>query len=70
MPANKSGINRVLVPEARKSLDQFKLEVANEFKIASYKQDKVKLPSRQDGYVGGYMVKKMIEQYERSIPDK
>lgn len=65
---NNSGRNRVLVPEARKGLDQFKLEVANELGITNYdSQDKGNLPSRQNGYVGGYMVKKMVEQYERSI---
>ena len=54
MPANKSGRNRVLVPEARKSLEQFKLEVANELKIDNYDSlNKGKLPSRQNGYVGG-----------------
>ena len=71
MPANKSGRNRVLVPEARKSLEQFKLEVANELKIDNYDSlNKGKLPSRQNSYVGGYMVKKMLERYERLIDDK
>ncbi|MCR1898158.1 alpha/beta-type small acid-soluble spore protein [Irregularibacter muris] len=68
---NNSGRNRVLVPEARKSLDQFKLEVANELGIANYDgQDKGNLSSRQNGYVGGYMVKKMIEQVQRNMTGK
>ena len=38
---NKTGRNRVLVPEARKGLEQFKLEVANELGITNYdNQDK------------------------------
>lgn len=65
---NNTGRNRVLVPEARKGLEQFKLEIANELGIANYdSQDKGNLPSRQNGYVGGYMVKRMVEQYERSL---
>lgn len=65
---NNSGSNRVLVPEAKKGLEQFKLEVANELGITNYDtQDKGNLTSRQNGYVGGTMVKRMIEQYERSI---
>ncbi|RBP41117.1 alpha/beta-type small acid-soluble spore protein [Garciella nitratireducens] len=68
---NNTGRNRVLVPESKKGLDQFKLEVANELGIANYDtQDKGNLSSRQNGYVGGYMVKKMVEQYERSLSSK
>lgn len=60
--------NRVVVPEARKALDNFKIEVANELGIANYDQlDKGNLTSRQNGYVGGNMVRKMIEQYERGL---
>lgn len=71
MANSNTGSNRVLVPEARKQLDQFKLEVANELGITNYDgQDKGNLPSRQNGYVGGYMVKKMIEQAERNMTGK
>ncbi len=63
--------NRVIVPEARKALDNFKLEVANELGIANYDQiDKGNLTSRENGYVGGNMVRKMVESYERSIAGK
>ena len=49
---NNSGRNRVLVPEARKGLDQFKLDVTNKINIKKYdNQDKKKLPNRQNGYI-------------------
>lgn len=65
MVTNKSGRNQIEVPEARKAMDQFKLEVANELGLANYDQvDKGNLTSRQNGYVGGTMVKKMIQAIE------
>jgi len=65
MATNKSGRNQIEVPEARKAMDQFKLEVANELGLANYDQvDKGNLTSRQNGYVGGTMVKKMIQAIE------
>jgi hypothetical protein len=60
--------NRTLIPEARHGLDQFKLETANEVGITNYESiDKGNLTSRQNGTVGGTMVKKMVESYERGI---
>lgn len=71
MANNNTGRNRAVVPEAQHGLDQFKLEVANEVGIANYDQtDKGNLTSRQNGYVGGYMVKKMVESYERGLTGK
>jgi hypothetical protein len=60
--------NRTLIPEARYALDQFKVEIANEVGITNYETiDKGNLTSRQNGTVGGNMVKRMVESYERSI---
>lgn len=60
--------NRVLVPEARAAMDQFKWETAREVGITlppgSYLGD---LPSRQNGAIGGHMVRKMIAAYEQSL---
>ncbi len=68
--SNKSS-NRLVVPEARNALDKFKLEVANELGITDYdKIDKGQLTSRENGYVGGTMVKKMVESYENKISNK
>ncbi len=68
---NKTGRNQVLVAEAKSGLDQFKYEVANELGLSNYAQiDKGTLTSRQNGYVGGTMVKKMVEAYEKGLAGK
>jgi hypothetical protein len=60
--------NRVLVPQARYGLDKFKLEIASELGIPNYDSiDKGELTSRQNGYVGGIMVKRMVEDYESRL---
>lgn len=70
MPNNNTS-NRIVVPEARHALNQFKLEVANELGITNYDQiDKGNLTSRENGYVGGNMVKKMVESYQRNLAGK
>ncbi|NLC11425.1 MAG: alpha/beta-type small acid-soluble spore protein [Firmicutes bacterium] len=71
MPANNlrsSGRNRVLVPEAQQALENYKYEIANELGLSNYATlDKGELTSRQNGYVGGYMVRKMIQQAESQM---
>ncbi|GAA0740873.1 alpha/beta-type small acid-soluble spore protein [Clostridium oceanicum] len=60
--------NKLVVPEARQGLNQLKMETANEVGINNYdSMDKGNLTSRQNGYVGGNMVKKMVESYERNL---
>ena len=60
--------NRTSIPGARHSLDQFKYEIASEVGITNYQTvDKGNLTSRQNGTVGGTMVKKMVESYERGL---
>lgn len=61
------GSNRAEVPEAREALDQFKYEVAQELNIPLKKGYNGDLTSAQNGYVGGYMVKKMIEAQEKQM---
>ena len=58
--------NRTAVPEAKGALDKFKYEVASELGDG-YNGD---LTSRQNGSVGGYMVKKMIEEQEKQMAKK
>lgn len=60
MSTNKSNI-----PQARAALDNMKYEVARELGIKLKQGYNGDLSSRDNGYVGGYMVKKMIENYER-----
>lgn len=62
-----SGSNRANVPEAREALDQFKYEVAQELNIPLKHGYNGDLTSAQNGYVGGYMVKKMIEAQEKQM---
>jgi hypothetical protein len=60
--------NRTLVPQARQGLDRFKVEVASELGINDYESiDKGNLTSRENGSVGGEMVKRMIESYESKL---
>ncbi|SDK17963.1 alpha/beta-type small acid-soluble spore protein [Natronincola ferrireducens] len=63
--------NRIVVPEARQALNQMKTEIANELGLTNYEStDKGNLTSRENGYVGGYMVKRLIEQAERNMSGK
>jgi len=55
------------VPEAREALNRFKFEVANEIGVPLKQGYNGDLTSAQNGYVGGYMVKKMIEAQERQM---
>ena len=49
-------------------LNNFKMEVANELGITNYDQiDKGQLSSRENGYVGGNMTKKMVAFAEQAI---
>jgi hypothetical protein len=58
----------VLIPDARKALNKLKMEIASEIGISDYdKIDKGNLPSRQNGYVGGNMVKTLILMAERGM---
>ncbi len=62
--------NRKAVPEARAALEQFKYEVAREIGVPLKKAYNGDLTSAQNGYVGGYMVKKMIEAQEKKMAGK
>ena len=54
--------NTKVVPEAKAALNQMKLEIASELGMSNYQQvDKGNLTARQNGYVGGYMTKKLVE---------
>ena len=58
------------VPEAKSALDRFKYEVASEIGVPLKDGYNGDLTSRQNGSVGGYMVKKMIEQQEKQMAEK
>ncbi|MDU4934397.1 MAG: alpha/beta-type small acid-soluble spore protein [Peptostreptococcaceae bacterium] len=63
--------NRTVVPEAKAALNQMKLEIANEIGLSNYENiDKGNLTARQNGYVGGYMTKKLVEMAEQQMAGK
>ncbi len=62
--------NKTLVPEAKKALEQFKMEAANEVGVTLNQGYNGDLTSRQAGSIGGQMVKKMVEKYENDIKSK
>lgn len=56
---------------AKQALKDLKLEIANELGISDYdKIDKGNLTARQNGYVGGYMTKKLVEMAEKQLSGK
>lgn len=55
-----------LIPEAKNGLNKFKNEVASELGVP-FTEYNGNLTSKQCGSVGGEMVKKMVEQYERNL---
>ena len=52
---------------AKKALEQFKNEAANEVGVTLNQGYNGDLTSRQAGSIGGQMVKKMIEKYENDL---
>ena len=62
--------NRTAVPEAKGALDKSKYEVASELGVPLSDGYNGDLTSRQNGSVGGYMVKKMIEEQEKQMANK
>ncbi len=64
---NNNSSNKINVKEAREALEKFKYEVANEIGVPLKQGYNGDLTSAQNGYVGGYMVKKMIEAQEREM---
>ena len=54
-------------PEAKAAMDQFKMEAASEVGVNLKNGYNGHLTSREAGSVGGQMVKKMIESYEKNL---
>ena len=56
---------------AKQALNSLKLEIANEIGLTDYgKIDKGNLTARQNGYVGGYMTKRLVKMAEQQLSDK
>jgi hypothetical protein len=62
--------NKKVVPEARQALDNMKYEIASQLGVNLKQGYNGDLTSKEAGYVGGYMVKRMIEQAERQLSGK
>ena len=59
--------NELNVPQAREAMDKFKMQAAQEMGVNLKKGYNGDLTSREACSVGGQMVKKMIEAYERGM---
>ena len=64
--SNKNS-NKLNVPEAKAAMDKFKMEAASEVGVNLKQGYNGDLTTREAGSVGGQMVKKMIESYEKSL---
>ena len=59
--------NKIVVPEAKAAMEQFKMQAANEVGVSLNQGYNGQLTSREAGSIGGQMVKKMIEKYESEL---
>lgn len=55
------------VPGARQAMEQFKMEAAQEVGVSLKQGYNGDITARQAGSVGGQMVKKMVEAYEKGM---
>ena len=65
--SSNNNSNRQMVPEARGALNNMKYEIARELGVDFQQAYKGNLSARENGYVGGYMVKRLIEQAEKNM---
>ena len=59
--------NKQLVPEAKEALNKFKMEAASEVGVNLKQGYNGDLTSKEEGSVGGQIVKKMIQEYEENM---
>lgn len=59
--------NKLNVPQARAAMDKFKMEAASEVGVNLKEGYNGDISAREAGSVGGQMVKKMIESYEKNL---
>ena len=62
--------NRKVVPEAIDSLEKFKYEVASEVGVNLKNGYNGDISAKDAGKIGGNMVRKLIEQAEKSMINK
>ena len=59
--------SRMLVPEAKQAMENFKNEIASEVGVTLKKGYNGEITARQAGSIGGNMVKKMIEKAKQDM---
>ena len=64
---SNSNNNQLNIPQAREAMNQFKMQAASEVGVNLQQGYNGHLTSREAGSVGGQMVKKMIEAYEKNL---
>ena len=62
--------NRMEVPEAKEAMNRFKMEVASELGVPLKQGYNGDLTSRQNGSVGGEMVRRMIKKQEEEMSSR
>jgi len=62
--------SKINVRESGAALEKMKFEVASELGVNLKQGYNGNLSSRDNGYVGGYMVKKMITDYQNQASGK
>ena len=62
--------NQINGPEARQAMNTMKQEVANELGINLKQGYNGDLSSKDAGHIGGNMVRKMVEDYQRQHAGK
>ena len=72
MDSRNNNNNKLTVDTAaaRQKMENMKYEIANEIGVDLKKGYNGDLTSKEAGYVGGYMVKRMIEEVEKSMANK
>ncbi len=72
MANNQSGSNRnrMEVPQAKEAMKRFKMEVASELGVNLKDGYNGDLTSKENGSVGGEMVRRMIKQQEEQMASK
>ena len=56
--------NKLVVPEAKQAMDNFKYEVASSMGVNLKQGYNGDLTAKQSGSIGGEMVRRMIEAYQ------
>ena len=56
--------------KGKEAMERFKMESASKVGVSLKQGYNGDLTSRENGYVGGYMVKRMIEQAEQQMAGK